>query len=182
MKTVPAFAPTFFGMLAVCLLVLSGCATPSAPPGASSAAATNDSMMKAYREYKAAWNRHDVAAATSYYRQNGTLNNPAAGGQVSGPALAGWMQALFTAIPDFKIDIVSADPVGNQKVADQWVIKGTWTQPFPAGPLAGMKPTGKSFMVPGAGYYEWKDGKMVSATHYFDQLAFLTQIGVIGQK
>ncbi|HET6781136.1 MAG TPA: ester cyclase [bacterium] len=138
-------------------------------------------MMQSFEDYKAAWNRHDVSALAKYYGQNGTLTNPAAG-RVSGEALKGWLNVLFTGVPDFEVEVVSATPVNDHTLAEQAVIKGTWTQPFPAGPLAGAKPTGKSFSVPLAAFYEWKDGKIISGTHYFDQMAWLTQIGVIEQK
>lgn len=162
-----------FPLLAGCVLVVTGCASL----GGSSAA--DSAMMKAYSDYKDAWNRHDVEAITSYYALGGTLTNPAAGGEVSGPALTGWLQATFAAIPDFKVKVIEAAPVDAQHMVEQWVISGTWTNPFPGGPLAGALPTGKSFHVPGAGFFRWDGGKIVSATHYFDQMALLTQIGVI---
>lgn len=176
MKTIPVMSYTLFAFIAASLLALTGCTTS----GGTTTAATP--MIKTYQDYKAAWNRHDVPAIVSYFQQNGALNNPVAGGPVSGQAFAGWLQATFAAIPDFKVETVSVNPVGDRMLADQWVIKGTWTQPFPAGPLAGAKPTGKSFAVPGAGFYEWKDGKFVSGTHYMDQMSLLTQMGVIQQK
>jgi steroid delta-isomerase-like uncharacterized protein len=166
-------------LLAVGAFALSGCSTPG-----SSSPLTADSeraMMKALKSYEVAWNRHDVAGVVAYFQPNGTYIHPGAG-RLSGPALTAWLQGLFAAIPDFKVDGVSANPAGDRMIASQWVIKGTWTQPFPSGPLAGAKPTGKSFAVPGASFYEWKDGKFASETTYFDQLAFLSQIGAIGQK
>ncbi|MDQ3197086.1 MAG: hypothetical protein M3Q32_12190, partial [Pseudomonadota bacterium] len=45
--------------------------------------------------------------------------------------LAGWLGGLFTAIPDFKVELVSVNPVNYHAIAEQAVIKGTWTQPFP---------------------------------------------------
>jgi len=174
MKTVPMFTRSLFSLLATCLIALSACATAG-----GSSTADNSALMDSYQDYKAAWNRHDVSELVGYFGQDGTLNNPNAGGPVSGEALAGWLQATFAAIPDFKVQVLSASPIGNDRIADQWVIKGTWTKPFPGGPLAGAKPTGKSFAVPGAGFYEWEDGKIVSGTHYFDQMALLTQMGVI---
>jgi predicted ester cyclase len=69
--------------------------------------------------------------------------------------------------------------VDEDTLAEQWVITGTWKKPFPAGPLAGVPPTGKAFSVPGASFLEWSDGKIQSSVHYYDQMALLTQIGVI---
>jgi len=179
-QSVPTFTHSLLALLAVGLLALAGCATPGA--SSSATADPGSAMMNAYGGYKAAWNRHDVAAIVGYYGENGAYHNPSVGRPLSGAAFAGWLKGLFAAIPDFRVEIVSADPAGDQRLAEQWVITGTWTKPFPAGPLAGAQPTGKSFTVPGAGFLEWKDGKIVSSTQYFDQMAFLTQIGVIAQK
>jgi len=171
---------SLWALFSFVLLALAGCVAP----GPSSATRTegDGATMAAYAGYKAAWQRQDVAAIVDYYQPGATLDNPAAGGAVSGPALVAWLQGLFAAIPDFKVEVVSAYPLRDHRVADQWVIRGTWTKPFPGGPLAGAQPSGKSFRVPGSSFYEWKDGKIVSGVQYFDQMAFLTQIGVIGGK
>lgn len=137
------------------------------------------SMIGDYKDYKAAWNRHDVPALMVYFGEHGTLDNPNAGGPVSGEALGGWLQATFSAIPDFQVRSVSADTVDADTLVDRWVITGTWTQPFPGGPLAGAQPTGKSFSVPGASFYDWKDSKIVAGTQYFNQMELLTEMGVI---
>jgi hypothetical protein len=59
------------------------------------------------------------------------------------------LQGLFTAIPNFHVKVVSAGASGDNTLAVQWVITGTWKKPFPSSSLAGKKPTGKSFDVPG---------------------------------
>jgi predicted ester cyclase len=179
MKAFTRFGRSLLAPMAGGLLVFIGCVTPG---GSSTAADT--SMMQAFHEYKAAWNSHDVQALMAFYGQQGTLNNPGTG-KMPPQATARWLQGLFTAIPDFKVKVISADPIGNHMLAEQWVISGTWEKPFPDGPLAGKKPTGKSFTVPGATFLKWHGDKIVSDTQYFDQMAFLTQIGVIpppGQK
>ena len=178
-----SFAVIDRGLLLLVVLSILGLASCGTFNSRSELAGeSTGAMMKAYGGYKSAWDRHDVEAIVDYYHQGGTLSNPAAGGTVSGPGLAGWLQGLFAAIPDFRVELVSAGPLGDQRVADQWVIKGTWTKPFPGGPLAGAQPTGMSFSVPGASFYDWKDGKIVAGVQYFDQMAFLTQIGVVAGK
>ena len=88
----------------------------------------------------------------------------------------------LTAVPDCRVEVVSVASVNDHVLAEQWVFKGTWTKPFPGGPLAGVQPSGKSFVLPGSSFIEIRDGKIVSDTVYFDNLSFLTQIGVIQPK
>ena len=84
-------------------------------------------------------------------------------------------------MPDFRIDSTQADAVGD-RIVDRWIVKGTWAQPFPGGPLAGAKPSGRAFTLPGVSIAEVEGGKRRSYTQYWDQLAFLSQIGVIEAK
>lgn len=154
-------------------LMIVGCAAPGGPLRAA-----DDSMMDSFQEYKNAWNSHDVNALVAFYAEDGTYTNPGTG-KISGEAFAQWVGGLFTAIPDFKVQVVSADPIDEDSLAEQWVITGTWKKPFPGGPLVGKKPTGKSFRVPGAEFQEWDEGKLESVNAYYDQMTFLTQLGVI---
>jgi steroid delta-isomerase-like uncharacterized protein len=161
------------------LLALVVCVTP-----AGSLVAGEESMMDAFQKYKAAWISQDVDAIVAFYGEDGTYTNPGTG-KISSKAFAQWVGGLFTAIPDFKVQVVSADPIDENTLAEQWVITGTWKKPFPGGPLAGKKPTGKSFKVSGAEFQEWDDRELESVNAYYDQMTFLTQLGVIpppGQK
>jgi len=171
MTTSSMYTRSLFALFAA-LLALSGCTSQG---GATSGGV--GVIGQSHQAYKEAWNRHDVGAVVAQYGSGGTLDNPSAG-KVAGEALGQWVGALFTAIPDFHVDTVSTNVAGDT-LTEEWVIKGTWTQPFPGGPLAGAKPTGKSFVVPGAGFYRYSGGKIVDGRHYFDQMSFLTQLGVI---
>lgn len=124
-------------LLAACLMGLGACAGTDVSGTADSGTA----LMQKFTNYKTAWDRHDVAAISGYYGSNGTLHEPGAGA-LSGPALSGWLQGLFTAIPDFKVEVNTANIIGQNNIATQFLMKGTWTHPFPGGPLAGAKPNG----------------------------------------
>lgn len=143
--------------------------------------AADATPMGTFSNYKDAWNNHDANLLASCFENGGTFFSPAAGQALSGPAIAGFTQGLFTAMPDIHVDVQSVDQFGNGMVVERWVVKGTWSQPFPAGPLAGKPATGKSFVLPGVSILEIKNGKIMNDTQYWDQLAFLSQIGAIGQ-
>jgi predicted ester cyclase len=175
MNTLESFVRPFVALCAVCA-VIGGCATS----GGTAGGAPKQSTQAAYDGYKEAWNRHDVNALMGYFGSTGSLSSPGAGPDpLSGPALESWLRALFVGIPDFHVEVTSLDLVGEHKVVDQWVISGTWTQPFPSGPLKGAKPTGKPFKVPGAGFYDWRNGRIVKGVNYLDNMSFLAQIGVV---
>jgi len=152
-------------------LALGACAQGPTPE--------QNAIMGSFSIYKAAWNSHDAKAIGAAFRADGSYTSPAAGGTIPAAAVSGFTQGLFTAIPDFHVQVVSVDPTDDSHVAEQWLVTGTWTQPFPDGPLAGAPPTKKAIQLPGASFIEFKDGKIVSDTLYFDQMAFLTQLGVI---
>jgi predicted ester cyclase len=175
MNTLSSLIRPLVTACAVCTF-MGGCAST----GGTGGAAEKQSISSAFQAYKQAWNRHDVNALMGYFGSTGSLSSPGAGPDpVSGKALERWLGGLFTGIPDFRVEVVSLDVVGEHRVVDQWVISGTWTQPFPEGPLQGVKPTGKSFKVSGAGFYDWQNGHIARAVDYLDNMAFLVQIGVI---
>jgi steroid delta-isomerase-like uncharacterized protein len=167
-------------LLTTASIAVTGCATQRSsgamePPGQAK-------MLQSYNAFKDAWNMRDPAAVASFFHENGTYMSPAVGEPVSGPAFTAYLQSLFTGAPDFRVEGVSVGQLDDNRLADQWVASGTWTQPFTHGPLAGLPPTGKSFRFPGSGFLTYKDGKLESVVHYFDNLAFLTQIGVVPSK
>lgn len=163
--------------LVAVIAALSACAGTG---GSQSAAGeSRQRAMAEWAKFKEAWNNHDPAGIAGAFQAGGIYNNPSAGGPLTGPAIAQFTGALFTGVPDFKVQTVSSHFVNENLMAVRWVITGTWTQPFPRGPLAGATPTGKSFSVPGASFYEWSDGKIKRYDAYFDRMSLLTQIGAI---
>jgi len=160
--------------------IMTGCTSGAAVKNADSDSAA--ALMQMFGSLKTAWNNHDAAGVASHFAPDGTYSSPASGGPISGPAIAGFTGGLFAAIPDFHIQVLSAYPVDNTTIAERWVVTGTWTQPFPGGPLMGTPPTGKSFILPGASYLVVANGKISSDTGYFDQMSFLGQLGLLDKK
>jgi hypothetical protein len=157
MNTLSSLIRPLIAACAVCA-VMGGCANS----GGTAGVAPKQPTQAALDGYKEAWNRHDVKALMGYFGPTGTLTTPGAGPDpVSGAALERWLREFFAGIPDFHVNVVSVDVVSEHRVVDQWVISGTWTQPFPSGPLQGAKPTGKPFKVAGAGFYDWQNGRIV---------------------
>jgi ketosteroid isomerase-like protein len=65
---------------------------------------------------------------------------------------------------------------------DLVVVEGTWngthTGPMP-GPQGEVAPTGRRASLPFAGIVRLRDGKIASIHNYFDQAAFMAQLGLM---
>jgi len=57
-------------------------------------------------------------------------------------------------------------------------ILGTFTKPMPIGNGKTTPPTGKSFKLPMCTVGHWKNGKMIEVSLYWDNQAFVKQIGL----
>lgn len=138
---------------------------------------------KVYDPIIQAWQARDAEKLASLYAQSSaTFASPGAGGQLSAQDFKLYAQALFVAVPDFKLTMKQSAPMGKNGLFDQWEVTGTWTQPFPGGPLAGMPASGKSFVLPGTSVHQTQNGQLVSTVQYYDNLSFLQQIGAIPTK
>lgn len=163
----------------VSLLLIGGCAHQ---PGGDTANAAKEQAVQLHTKYRDAWRSRDISGVVSTMTPTATFTSPNVGQPLSREQYAGYLQQLFKAVPDFAVQKSEGGMVDADTMAEEWVVTGTWTQPWTSGPLAGMAPTGKSFVLPGANIIEFKDGKIDSVTQYFDNLMLLTQIGVIQAK
>lgn len=182
-------APMRGGIFLAAALALAGCATQgggtsssgmSARTGAS--AAGSNAAMKIASDGSALWNSRNLQELAKGYAPNATFSSPLMPGPVPVKEMFDSLQSLFAAVPDAKIQVLSAAPAGDNMVVEQWVVSGTWTAPFTNGPLAGIAPTGKQFSLPGATIYQLQDGKVVAETQYYDQLTYLAQLGMVRRQ
>lgn len=160
------------------LLTLTAAAVLAASPAAKANEGTLN--LQEYAATKTPWNTRDVKGITALYAVDGTFQSPATGARLNREALAGYLGALFTAMPDFKVTSqntkVSAD---GKTVTDEWVMEATWSQPFPGGQLAGVPATGRTIKLPGVSVVQMEQGRIKSYTQYFDNMSFLIQMGVV---
>lgn len=162
----------------ICAALLSaGCANMGGGSSGGSSA-----FKQTHNQFIEGWNKRDAKMIAGVMHPDATFTSPNAGGTLNQQQFAGYLQTLFAAVPDFTVKKTEAGMTDKDSMVEQWVVAGTWTQPFPQGPLAGVPPTGKSFVLPGSNFIEWRDGKMASVVQYFDNMSLLTQLGVIGQK
>ena len=133
-----------------------------------------------YAEIISAWNARDANKLAGLYAASGSVfTSPNAGENADPARFKAYLQAFFTAVPDFKLEMKQSAPISPNYLVDEWVVSGTWSHAFPGGPLVGVPATGKKFVLNGSSFHQLKDGKLVSTVQYYDNMSFLTQIGAI---
>ena len=129
--------------------------------------------LEAARRYFDAWNAKDAAAILASLTADGTYSDPMTGGPVAGEPLKTYVETVWTAFPDLTFEIVSADLVGDDRVAGEWIMRGT-----NLGPFMGLPPTGKRVETAGADFIRIADGKVRSVVGYFDSASVPRQLGL----
>jgi ketosteroid isomerase-like protein len=90
----------------------------------------------------------------------------------------GLAQAFITAVPDMKLEIRNVWETGDTIIVEG-VYSGTQTGPL-ATPDGGEVPaTGRAFSFPYVDILRAHDGKFVEHRLYWDNLAFMTQLGLM---
>lgn len=87
--------------------------------------------------------------------------------------IADWVRDNLGGLPDLKVTVRHVVE-GESAVAWEWTYSGTYTGQFPGAPEG----KGQAVTLEGMSVMEIENGEIARETHYFDNLAFLTQIGV----
>jgi len=88
------------------------------------------------------------------------------------------MKALFVYAPDTRIKQHPIRFGSGDFTAVTGVFEGTFTKPMPIGDGKFIQPTGKKFSIPMATIGIWKNGVMVEEHLFWDNKAYLDQIGL----
>jgi predicted ester cyclase len=125
------------------------------------------------RLYHNTWNGRDAGALVGCFTKDGTFCNPDTYPGVSGEALATFVEGVWTAVPDFSIELLNAGEIEPGLVAHHWEARGTNTGPEPDG----SKPSGRSFAFKGMSIIRVEEDKIRSDFAYFDRKALDKQVG-----
>jgi steroid delta-isomerase-like uncharacterized protein len=129
--------------------------------------------LRIANQYFDAWNNHDASAIVATFAEGGTYSDPTSGGILTGEAIGAYAAGLWASFPDLRFEIVSAGQTGPDSVAAQWVMRGTNT-----GGFAGLPPTGRTVVLPGADFLTFSGGRVRSIQGYFDSREVPAQLGL----
>ena len=119
------------------------------------------------------WNKgKDILAADAVYDEKGTHRRIQGAGEII-EAWQGWAKAF----PDSKATFVREFASGDTAVLEL-VWKGVHTGPLQT-PTGTIPPSNKPIEMPACQVVQVEGGKVKSASHYFDMLTLLTQIGAM---
>jgi steroid delta-isomerase-like uncharacterized protein len=121
-----------------------------------------------------ALNRHDTDAVMSYWHENCVFTNR--GTMQRSEGLTGLRQdheQLFSLSSDVHITKTNVLVIENA-FATEWVMTGVHTGDVPGAPA-----TGRPFRIHGAGVGAVRDGKLHTASEYYNFADFLIQVGLL---
>ena len=88
------------------------------------------------------------------------------------------LKAMFVYAPDTKIAVHPIRFGAGEWTCVTGVMTGTFSRPMPIGEGKTIPPTGKSFSLTMATIGRWKDGRMIEESLFWDNQAFMRQIGL----
>lgn len=126
--------------------------------------------------YLKAIDTHDRDRVSNAYADDVEIRAP--GTELDGrDAATAWMDAFIRAFPDLRHEILSTTEAGDT-VALEARFTATHTGPL-ASPEGDIPPTGKAVDLVYADVLRFTNGHVSSEHVYFDQLDFLTQLGLL---
>ena len=139
---------------------------------------TNSSLTTLVKAHFEAANRHDVAALRLSYDDSVKGESPNWGKIVTGPdSIAHQYERMFVSTPDLKYELKSI-ALGPNHATAEYILSGTLTNLEKEVPEF-MR--GKAYSFPVCTIFEFKDEKIIREGSYFDQVAFLRQVGYFEQ-
>ena len=126
--------------------------------------------------YTDAINAHDARAIGALFSENGVFEEPA--GRFEGrQAIVEYWVRFFEAFPDLNgRDDFRAE--SGDTAINEWSMSGTNSGPMET-PEGTIPATGKRVTVRGCDVITARDGLIVSQRAYYDQLGFMSQLGLV---
>lgn len=88
------------------------------------------------------------------------------------------LKEMFVYAPDTRIKEHPIRIAQGEWTAVMGIMEGTFTKPMPTGEGKTVPPTNRAFKLPMATIGHWKDGVMVEEWLFWDNMAFMKQVGL----
>lgn len=118
----------------------------------------------------------DRAAVRRLYADDAVAETPDAGRLVGGDAIADYLVGFSRAFPDLSFEMAAELEAGETAVDEGYMI-GTHTAPLIT-PDGELPATGRAIRMRACDVLTARDGVAIEHRFYFDQLAFMTQLGL----
>jgi len=123
-------------------------------------------------------NRHDTMAIASFFDDSARLESPNWEGAEKGKqGVITVYSRYFKGTPDYSFTITNI-VAGNDAVVVEYTFGGTFSNPEPGTPNYMYN---KKYVLKASTRYTFKHNKITAAVSYFDQVAFLRQVGFFDQ-
>ena len=130
-------------------------------------------------QFAAAYNAHDLSGLLAMYAGDAEVQVPDQAEPLRGKAaISQYFQAQFDAVPDVHVEL-SKVVVDSTSFADEGIVTGTNTGPLLQPNGESLPATGKALRVAFAEFAELADAKVRRHRLYWDQMAFLNQLGLL---
>ncbi len=138
--------------------------------------ADNERIVRAYLE---AFNARDWATHSALLAEDAVMEIPGTGDRFEGrEAVTASERAWTESFADGRVDIDHLAAAGDTVVAE-YTGTGTHTGPIP-GPDGEIAATGRSGSLRLCDVFTVRDGQIVAVREYYDTMALLTQLGLVG--
>jgi steroid delta-isomerase-like uncharacterized protein len=122
----------------------------------------------------------DIDSAVAVFADHLETVDPGMGTVVGLPKFREYLEGFKRAMPDARA-VISRMYEADDTIIVEGRLLGTHTGPL-AGPDGDVEPSGRTIDVPFADFSRIQDGKIVAYHTYYDQISFLTQLGLMPES
>jgi steroid delta-isomerase-like uncharacterized protein len=130
-----------------------------------------------WEEFATLLQKMDYDGFASLFSSDAVYVEPA-GRHEGREAIRAWIASGADSLSDIHFDTARVIDHGGTVVAE-WTWRATQTGPLPMPDGSVLPATGKTMEFPGVTIAELRDGQIVAARDYLDQLAMLMQLGLL---
>jgi ketosteroid isomerase-like protein len=130
------------------------------------------------RATDALFKERDLKKLSTFYSPDVIAETPDQGEIKGAEQVVDWFKQFLDGFPEARYERVHAHESGNTAI-DEGIFSGKNTGPILLPTGDSMPATGKDVWIRGCDFVTVENGKIVSHRFYYDQVEFLTQLGIM---